>query len=248
LSDLARWLSGRRAVVRFPIRWSDQRRAVVHETGSEPAIGRSPNVEAVSDGDEEPTGAEQVADSPRERRLELVVTILLAAGALLSAWCAYQSARFSSQANDGHAEAIRLQVDATAADNAVSRVMLVDVTVFSEWVDATASGDRDRASFLRERFRDEMKPAFEAWVASGGIGDLDAEATPFQLPEYRLAKAEEAAALQVAAEKAALLYAAALFQLGIQSRVGVFELRRALVVVSGCIVIGTTVWIVTLPR
>jgi hypothetical protein len=102
-------------------------------------------------------------------------------------------------------------------------------------------------------------------LASGGLGDLDAEATPFQLPEYRLAKAEETVALQLAAEEAALrgesrgatadkyllavvLYAAALFQLGIQSRIGVFELRRALVIVSACIVIGTTVWIGTLPK
>jgi hypothetical protein len=101
-------------------------------------------------------------------------------------------------------------------------------------------------------------------VASGGLGDLDAEATPFQLPEYRLAKADEAVALQAAAEEAELrsgshgdkaddyllavvLYAAALFQLGIQSRIGVFELRRALVIVSGCIVVVTTVWILTLP-
>ena len=219
----------------------------------------------MSERDEEPTGAEQVADSPRERRLELVVTILLASAALLSAWCAYQSARFSSQENAGHAAAIRLQVDAATADNAVSRLMLIDVTAFSEWVDATSSGHPDRAGFLRERFRDEMKPAFDAWVASGGVGDLDAESTPFQLPEYRLAKAEEATALQVAAEEAALrggsrgvaadryllavvLYAAALFQLGIQSRIGVFQLRRALVTVSAFIVVATTIWVVTLPK
>ena len=219
----------------------------------------------MSERDEEPTGAEQVADSPRERRLELIVTILLAAAALLSAWCAFQSARFSSQENVSHAEAIRLQVDAAAADNAAGRLMLIDVTAFSEWVDATASGQQRKATFLRERFRDEMKPAFDAWVASGGLGDLEADATPFELPEYRLAKAEEAAALQVAAEAAALrgesrgstadkyllavvLYAAALFQLGIQSRIGVFELRRVLVTVAGGIVLATTVWIATLPK
>ena len=218
----------------------------------------------MSEDDEEPTGAEQVADSPRERRLELAVTILLAAAALLSAWCAYQSARYSSRENAGHALAVRLQVDATAADTAVTRLMLIDVTAFAEWVDASTTGNQARADFLRERFRDEMKPAFEAWVASGGVGDLDAEATPFQLPEYRLAKADEATNLQAAAEQAALsgdaagtnadryllavvLYAASLFQLGIQSRIGVFELRTALVVVAGCLVVGTTVWVVTLP-
>ena len=121
--------------------------------------------------DEEPTGAEQVADSPRERRLELAVTILLAAAALLSAWSAYQSARASSRENAGHATAVRLQVEATAADNAAGALTLIDVTAFHEWVDATASGDQARAAFLRDRFRDEMRPAFDAWlvVVSGAI-------------------------------------------------------------------------------
>jgi hypothetical protein len=47
---------------------------------------------------------------------------------------------------------------------------------------------------------------------------------------------------------AVVLYAAALFQLGIQSRIGVFELRAVLVVTSGAIVVGTTIWILTLPK
>jgi hypothetical protein len=45
-----------------------------------------------------------------------------------------------------------------------------------------------------------------------------------------------------------VLHAAALFQLGIQSRIGVFELRATLVAVSGGIVVGTTIWILTLPK
>lgn len=213
--------------------------------------------------DEEPTGEEQVANSPRERRLELAVTVLLAVAALLSAWCAYQSARYSSRENAGHATATRLQVDASRADSRAGRLAQIDVTAFYEWVDATGSGDVDRAAFVRERFRDELKPAFEAWVAMDPLGNPDAPATPFLLPEYRLAKTAEANELQRAAEAAELrgdamgevadkyllavvLYAAALFQLGIQSRIGVFELRRALVVVAGSIVVGTTIWMLTL--
>ncbi len=70
--------------------------------------------------------------------------------------------------------------------------------------------------------------------------------------------------LQVAAEEAALrgasagstadkyllavvLDAASLFQLGIQGRIVVFELRRALVIVSAGIIVGTTLSAATLP-
>jgi hypothetical protein len=44
-----------------------------------------------------------------------------------------------------------------------------------------------------------------------------------------------------------VLFAAALFMLGIQSRIGVFELRAALVGVAAFIVVGTTPWVFTLP-
>jgi hypothetical protein len=214
--------------------------------------------------DEEPTGAEQVADSPRELRLELAVTILLAMAALLSAWCAYQSSGLASRENAGHAAAARLQVQAARAADDASELTLLDVGAFHGWLDAAVSGETDRAAVLRDRFRDEMRPAFEAWLARDPLDDAAAPATPFELPEYRLASAAAADDLEaraqaavIAAEDAGLtadryllavvLYAAALFQLGIQSRIGVFELRAVLVTVSGAIVVATTIWIITLP-
>ena len=212
--------------------------------------------------DEEPTGEEQVANSPRERRLELAVTVLLAAAALLSAWCAYQSARYSSRENVGHAAATRLHVAATRADNQAGRLEQIDTIAFFEWVDATAAGDAARATFLRDRFRDEMQPAFAAWVDMDPLTNPDAPGTPFELPEYRVAKADEATAFELTAAVAArtgdeagstadqyllavVLYAVALFQLGIQSRIGVFELRLALTTLAGAITVGTTIWVIT---
>ncbi|MGH9119587.1 MAG: hypothetical protein ACRD0A_17430 [Acidimicrobiales bacterium] len=44
-----------------------------------------------------------------------------------------------------------------------------------------------------------------------------------------------------------VLDAASLFQLGIQGRIVVFELRRALVIVSAGIIVGTTLSAATLP-
>ena len=224
-----------------------------------------PSVGGLDVRDEEPTGAEQVPDSPRERQLELAVTILLAAAALLSAWCAYQSAAFSSRENAGHATAARLQVQASRADDRASDQTLLDVSAYHEWIDATTSGEDERAEVLRERFRDEMQPAFDAWLASDPLNNPDAPTTPFELPAYRLASVAEAVEFETRAQLAAagaedagalgdryllavVLYAAALFQLGIQSRIGVFELRATLVTISGAIVFGTTIWILTLPK
>jgi hypothetical protein len=156
-------------------------------------------------------------------------------------------------------------VQASRADDRASDQTLLDVSAFHEWIDATTSGESERADVLRERFRDEMQPAFDAWLATGPLDNADAPATPFELPEYRLASAAEAVEFETRASSAAIaaedagalgdryllavvLYAAALFQLGIQSRIGVFELRATLVTISGAIVLGTTIWILTLPK
>lgn len=214
--------------------------------------------------DEEPTGEEQVANSPRERRLELAVTILLGAAALLSAWGAYQSSRYSGRENSSHASATRLQVDATRLYIDAGQLTQIDMSAFFEWVDATSSGDTARAAFLRGTFRDEMTPAFDAWLDMDPLDNPDAPGTPFELPDYQVTKETEAGELEARAEAAAIradsmgatgerylvavvLYAVSLFQLGIQSRVGVFELRRALVIAAAAIIGGATVWMLTLP-
>lgn len=65
-----------------------------------------------------------------------------------------------------------------------------------------------------------------------------------QSAEDRAASAGDAADNYVLA---VVLLAAALFLLGIQSRIGVFELRVAMSSVAGALVIGTIVWVLTLP-
>jgi len=47
---------------------------------------------------------------------------------------------------------------------------------------------------------------------------------------------------------AVVLFAAGFFLLGIQTRIGEFRLRLGLVVVAGVLVVGTTIWLLTLPR
>ena len=44
-----------------------------------------------------------------------------------------------------------------------------------------------------------------------------------------------------------VLLAAALFLLGIQTRIGIFELRLAMSGIAGALVVGTLIWVFTLP-
>jgi hypothetical protein len=232
-----------------------------------PSPSPDPPPAAVTDPteDEELFGEEQVPTSPRERALELAVTILLALAALLSAWCAYQSSRFGGEQSDKNTKAAALRIESTKAESKASQLELVDASAFDQWVDATAAGNRALADFHRDRFRSEFRGAFDEWLALKPLRNPSAPKTPFTGGTYKLALQVKADALAADAERltaegerdgstgdkyvlAVVLFAAALFLLGVQTRIGEFWFRFGLVAVAAVLVIGTSIWIMTLPR
>lgn len=215
--------------------------------------------------DEEAFGEEQIPTSPRERILELVVTLLLSAAVFISAWCAYEATRFSGRQGDLNNEAAALRIESAKADSRAGQLELSDAAAFNQYVGAVGMKNSALARFYRERFRDEFRLAFEAWLALKPLSNPSAPKTPFGLSSYKVASQERADALAAQAEKrtldaqhasatgdryvlAVVLLAAALFLLGVQTRMGEFWLRTAMVAVAGVLLVGTTVWILTLPR
>jgi hypothetical protein len=215
--------------------------------------------------DEELFGEEQVPTSRRERLLELIVTVLLATAALLSAWCAYEATRFSGAQNDANTEAAALRIESAKSASRAGQLELVDTTAFGQYVGAVGVHNRPLAAFYRDRFRDEFRPAFEEWLALKPLANPDAPKTPFLLASYKLASQERADALAAEAVQvtldgqhsggvsdryvlAVVLLAAALFLLGIQTRIGEYWLRVGLVTVAAVLVLGTAGWVITLPR
>ena len=208
---------------------------------------------------------EQVPDTGRERLLELVVTVLLAWAALASAWSAYQASRFSGAQGDANNAASALRIESAKAESRAGQLELVDTIAFQQWVTATAAANAKQAAFTEKQFREEFRPGFRAWLALHPLRDPNAPRTPFTMKEYKVAAQERANALSAEAETrtaegakqgstgdryvlAVVLFAAGLFLLGIQTRIGEFRLRLGLVVVAGVLVVGTTVWLLTLPR
>ena len=94
----------------------------------------------------------------------------------------------------------------------------VDVNTFTSWLAALGADERagvvsgltedgytpqpgTESAFLYERFRPEFRVAFDVWLATGPRTNPTAPPTPFAMPEYPVAEAEQAAALEQQAEE-----------------------------------------------
>ena len=147
--------------------------------------------------------SDQPAGRARRGWIEPTATILIAVAAILTAWSAFQSAKWNGIQADSSREAAAAGTAASKQTTVASMQREIDVGVFLQWLQAvhddTSAGLIDRgegsyvadpttlSGFLAVRFRSEFKPAFDAWIATHPLVNPGAPATPFQLPEYSLA-------------------------------------------------------------
>jgi len=195
---------------------------------------------------------------------EVLVTVLLVVAALGTSWSSYQATRWNGEQAKAASRTNGIRIEAARAQGLSQAQTQVDVATFIAWADADRTGDQQLADFYVDRFRDEFKPAFEAWLATNPFTDPDAPETPFAMPDYRVASRQEAAKLDAASELSAaqvrtdiqrasnyvltvVLYAIVLFFAGVSTRIGNRRLRWILTI-AGCIVMVSAVtWISTFP-
>ena len=200
----------------------------------------------------------------RAERLELAAALLLALAAVATAWSGYQSSRWHGRQADAFAKASASRVESTRASDVANRQIQIDVSTFVQWVDAYAREDAFLSDFYRERFRPEFATAVDAWVATRPLKNPDAPLTPFAMPEYKLASAEEAEKLEVVASEAAdvarlniqradnytlclVLFSAALFFAGFSTRLQSARIRAVTLSLGWLVFVGTVIWLATFP-
>jgi hypothetical protein len=142
-------------------------------------------------------------------RIELFATIVMALAAILTAWCAFEAGMWSGIQATEFSASSGARIESTRADTLAGQHRIVDVEVFTSWLDAVAteidSGEippvaesgysptpGTLSAFYFQRMRDEFKVALDAWLATDPLNDPDAEPTPFQVPEYQQAASEKA--------------------------------------------------------
>ena len=215
---------------------------------------------------EEPPEGGRAEEPPEGGRTlqELVVTVLLVVAALGTSWSSYQATRWNGEqaAAAGRTSAVRFS--AARAQGLSQAQTQVDVATFIAWADANRQGDRDLAAFYVDRFRDEFKPAFDAWRATAPFSNPDAPPTPFAMPEYQLAARTDAEQLDAASEVSAaqvrlyiqrssnyvltvVLYAVVLFFAGMSTRLKNPRLRWVMTVAGCFVLLGNLAWLATFP-
>jgi hypothetical protein len=214
------------------------------------------------------TSASQSAATPERQPVapfvEVLVVILLSLATVSTAWSAYQATRWSGDQAISSGRADALRTESTKLSNRANALSIIDVQLFTGWVDAVNQDDTRRADFLRTRFRDEFKPAFDAWHASAPQGVIPA-GSPFDLPEYTLETEAESdrltreAAANVEASREAnqrgdnfilvtVLFATVLFFGGTVGKIQSVRIRRMLLVLAGTVWVGGMVVMLLMPQ
>ena len=200
----------------------------------------------------------------REHRVELFATVLLAVAAIATAWTTFQSGRWRGQQSMEANRSQAARIQSSEAHTRAGQVTQIDIATFIQWVDAHAAGQQNLAAFYRARFRAELRPAFDAWIATRPFTNPQAPSSPFVLPQYRLAQTREAerlAALGTVRSAAArdadqnaddyllalVLFASALFFAGISTKVKTIRQQEALLVIGWLLFLGSAVWVATRP-
>jgi hypothetical protein len=204
------------------------------------------------------------APKARASIVELVSTLLLAFAAVATAWSSYQATRWNGEQAKTSARVTAMRIDASTAAERANFETEVDVTVFTQWIDAFAAGDTRLTKFYYDRFRAEFKPAVKAWEATKPETNPNAPLTPFAMPEYRLASREEARRLNAEADALSadvreniqrasnyvlgvVLFAVSLFFAGMSTKLATPRLRAAILAVGCSVFLGTLVWVATFP-
>ena len=197
-------------------------------------------------------------------RVEVAATVLLACAAVATAWSSYQATRWNGEQAKAASRTNAIRIDAARAQGRSEAEIQVDVATFTSWVDAYARDETTLADFYFKRFRQEFKPAVNAWIATRPLRNPDAPLTPFAMPQYRLASADEAERLDAEAATssaivqrniqrasnyvlAVVLFAVSLFFAGLSTKLTDVRMRKITIGLGWVVFAGTAVWIATSP-
>ena len=199
-----------------------------------------------------------------DKKVEIISAVLLSIVIISTAWCAYQSTLWSGIMT------FRLgEVNANTQKYVMSTIQqsqysTVDVITFMEYINALNSNDEKRTQFFFERFREDFKPAVEAWLKTNPLENPDAPSHPLMMPEYKKTFSEDA---EKFAEQSAIklneasqanknsdnyilltvIYASVLFLSGVLSKFPGLKVRTSLLTIGIIIYVITTIGLFSLP-
>jgi len=134
------------------------------------------------------------------RRLELAATILLSVAVVCTAYCAYESTRWSGVQAIALAQASATRIESGKAQGLANQQIAYDALTFAQLAEAYTQDQTETVQFLLDRVtREEFRPYLDEWMTLRPLHNLDAPRTPFELEDFSNAAAVQASELEAEA-------------------------------------------------
>lgn len=116
---------------------------------------------------------------PKKPWFDPVCAILMAVASLSTAWCSYQNSLWSGVSSEMATQADKLDRHASMQHLEAGQIQEEQMLLWTEAMDAMIDGDEELTHFYTQRFSDELKPAFDKWMALKPLENSAAPPNPF---------------------------------------------------------------------
>jgi hypothetical protein len=141
----------------------------------------------------DPAGSPNREAQEKKKWVEPVTALLMALATLSTAWCSYQSAAWTRQAN-------RLMNEFNASERRAGLLTMqgmqqatIHTTMFMQMLAAQQAGNEKLANFYVERFPPDARKAYDTWLAEKPFENPNADPHPFVPRLYEVRGTREAA-------------------------------------------------------
>ncbi|MEU4450163.1 hypothetical protein AB0F44_02480 [Nocardioides sp. NPDC023903] len=144
------------------------------------------------------------SEAPQHSRTdwrELIAILLLSVTAILTAWTGFQASKWSGAMSISFSQASTNRIEAARMESTANRKLSVQVSLFTQWLQAYQSGDTELTEFLQARFPEPLATVFPGWLDTRPLKDPDAPATPFDMKEYVIPESVDARAADATADR-----------------------------------------------
>ena len=206
----------------------------------------------------------------RQRILDSWTAIILALAAVATTWASFQASQWSNAQSDAQSVSAIQRSDANRAASEATSQSVVDSQMWIAWVEAVASGQKERAGFLRDRFSSALDKAQKEWLGRVPVdGDGNParvpDGTPLDLPSYvvpsqiqadelsnkaeaSLAEADDASNTATKYVMLAVLFALVLFFASVATKFTSPKIQVALILTGLLLLITTCIRMILLPQ
>ena len=199
--------------------------------------------------------------------VEVAATVVLSLAVVLTAWSAYQAARWSGVQSVNASQYAGHLIESSEVAALIETQLEIDAQAMSTWLVKAAEDDQRAMQVLEERFGDPLRPAFDVWTAGSMDGEIP-PGLPQDLPEYEAgfeelleAKSFHSTNAVQATERAAeanrnsdrfvlvtVVMASVMFFAGIGAKLKGRTIRITMLAIAGLLCVGAIAVILSLPQ